>query len=1315
MVVKPLSHLVRRSTKVLAHHAQSITAASSTSTSQHFDKYTNNRFNRGIHQTREPFHTTAFTAAHAKPADHGPDGHLDSYLAAWQRHHHIDDWHQFQLTQRIGWKPAKSGKDSKSKDDVTETPRGRGTVRGLGAERTYSAGDAEAIKQSAATVPVSAEAEAEALAKIDEAIAQEIKEIHSTPEAQPAVEAADQLAASAEETPATRNDESLSSPVTVRSATPVSRTGTRTPLSSVESVDNTQYVDHLVYLEKEGSHAQIPAVFESLLRRGATPPAAAYNSLLAAAIRLPASSHQVVSKVLDVYADMLRRNVLPNQTTFTLVLEVLGVRALQVLDSKTVLDQSRARFGSVKRSQLLFKSQETEYEMLTEDDSLTKAIKVFNMATEILPEAVFSAGTYRVLIEACARHGEVDQMLRLHGHMESRGITPYASVYSAMVEAFAASGDLRSAVETYDGYKSMAMADDQGSLKLLDRADADVYVALAKGYLTCGKETGAHSFFDKLANEGASDLHKTRLEQARQAVIVDAFVKSNIESQQFGRALEFLEEQTMGSYTRLVALNRICSAAADRDLADVADRVYRKIFDSDAAATSGPAMLAMWLRAGDITAARNVWTTITALPQMQRSLVEPATAYAIALVGNGAVDEGLTEARQAFDRIRDGETDAQHPAEVADMIDEGIEMISSSLNAHGAMPSGPATMGLMWAMVENGGLLPGVAENLLAVLGPNEVTSLSWQDLKLALQVEAGIVGSVKAQLDVAHHARLAHLLETAIATRMPTDSRTNEIVERTLERVASERPDIVSQWRAYAYGMHDTPATPASPAVSNLSDTYDPHASSLDQRGSSIIVEELEKSTSNTSASLNEALARFKNIRRAGRHPRYIAYAKLIGAAAKDGRVNLINDLFGMAKQDVPLLPQYPVVRHGWASILDAMVGASLTIGNRQLAAEYHAQLREIGSAPSANTFGLYITTLKESTKTFDEATEAVKIFHQAKSEGVEPSSFLYNALIGKLGKARRIDDCLFYFAEMRSRGIRPTSVTYGTIVNALCRVSDERFAQELFDEMESMPNYKPRPAPYNSMMQFFLTTKRDSSKVLEYYQRMLARKIEPTMHTYKLLIDTHATLEPINLPAAEAILDTIVASGQRPEAVHYASLIHAKGCVMHDMVGARVTFDKVIAQGRVRPQACLYQALFESMVANHCVSDTESILADMQKRGVDMTPYIANQLIHGWALANELSKATAIYKQLGRNKREPSTYEAMTRAYLAAGDRESASEVVREMLSRGYPSAVSGKVLELLGHGIGMPPAATLAGSMSKTEAAVEGEQPTIVETTS
>ena len=338
------------------------------------------------------------------------------------------------------------------------------------------------------------------------------------------------------------------------------------------------------------------------------------------------------------------------------------------------------------------------------------------------------------------------------------------------------------------------------------------------------------------------------------------------------------------------------------------------------------------------------------------------------------------------------------------------------------------------------------------------------------------------------------------------------------------------------------------------------------------------------------------------------------------------------------------------------------------------------MGAAPSANTFGLYITTLKENTKTFDEASEAVKIFHRAKSEGVEASSFLYNALIGKLGKARRIDDCLFYFAEMRNLGIRPTSVTYGTIVNALCRVSDEKFAEEIFEEMESCANYKPRPAPYHSLMQFFLTTKRDRGKVLSYYERMRSKGIQPTVHTYKLLIDTHATLEPVNMPAAEASLQSMRADGVQPEAVHFASLIHAKGCVLHDIEGARALFDSVIAEGRIRPQPCIYQALFESLNANHMVSESEPLLKDMQARGVEFTPYIANALIHGWTLEKNMEKAKAAFDRVPMGRREPSTYEAMVRAHLAVEQRDAAKKVVREALGRGYPSAVAGKIGELV-----------------------------------
>jgi pentatricopeptide repeat protein len=107
--------------------------------------------------------------------------------------------------------------------------------------------------------------------------------------------------------------------------------------------------------------------------------------------------------------------------------------------------------------------------------------------------------------------------------------------------------------------------------------------------------------------------------------------------------------------------------------------------------------------------------------------------------------------------------------------------------------------------------------------------------------------------------------------------------------------------------------------------------------------------------------------------------------------------------------------------------------------------------------------------------------------------------------------------------------------------------------------------------------------------------------------------------------------------------------------------------------------------MVANHLIAETEPLVADMKARRVEMTPYIANSLIHGWALAKNINKAEAVYNSVSMDKREPSTYEAMTRAYMAVEDREHAMGVVNEGLSRGYPTAVANKILELVGGGRG------------------------------
>lgn len=1278
MVFKPFTHLARQSfTKAFTHgYAQSVVAASQSSyaSSATFNQIANHpgKYTR-TSQLQNAFQNASSSSgagAKASQTTQGAgDGGLAAYYAAWQHAQQTgddSDWRRFQFTRKLGWKPTTAKEAAEKSKDGDESAVKDGSSR-------CDLHDAQHLKKAPVNVDVSA--------KVEEAVKREIQIQEEKAKAEEAAER--------KETPEVESTPDSSAPEPTADADAVAE---KSQASS----------ERIVQLASAKKYAEIPAAFETLLKDGLTPTVGAYNALLVAAIELHVDTHHAVPKALDVYSDMLRRRVMPDEETYKTLVQLLVTRALDTIKAKEALDQQRVRFGGMEEpGKFMFQSSEVERELLAEDHSLSIALKLFSAATSRHAELVFPLAVYRGLITACAQEGQVEDMVRVYAHMETHKVIPHAAIFPSMINAFAAIGDLKSAVECYNEYRELAIADDNGIFGIVDRRDGEVYAALIRAYLSCGKEEGGLRFLDRIraSFDDVQEDREARQEAVESVIVQDALVQHALDAGRFAEALAHAETRLRsGALERAMA--KICVAAADAGDAGIATGAYERL-PADASVTLAPAvaMLALHVRQGSVAAARPFWAVVRG--QATPDMVQPTTMYAVALLKSGHVEEGLAEARSMFARIRAAAPSAhQLVAPVREEIGEALELLGRVLMQTGSVLSPQAAMTLLWSMVENGGLVSPVAEHAVASLGPMAISQLSPPDLTLALQVQAGMLINSPAVYDAAHPVRFAHMVEVAMSTGLPMDAYTTHLVDQAIVKLSDSRPDLVQRWQEYvapwrkaAYVPNRyTPVSSESSMVSaaSIEDTFDPYAYATDYRGSAIIADELENTSGRPEAHLEEAMIKFKNMRRVGRHPRYITYAKLITAAAKCGRMNLVQEILGMARHDVPLIPQYSVVKYGWVSILDAMVAACLTLGDRNLAAKYHQELLNMGAAPSANTFGLYITTLKESTKTFDEATEAVKIFHRATAEGVEPTSFLYNALIGKLGKARRIDDCLQYFAEMRANGVRPTSVTYGTIVNALCRVSDERFAEEMFDEMESMPNYKPRPAPYNSMIQYFLNTKRDRSKVLAYYERMQSKNIQPTMHTYKLLIDAYASLEPVNMEAAEKILDEIRATGQHPEAVHYASLIHAKGCVLHDMEGARKVFDSVLTNPEVRLQPCLYQALFEAMVANHQVADTPELLKDMASRNVEMTPYIANTLIHGWAAEGNIANAKAIYDGIGMEKREPSTYEAMTRAFLASEDRQSASAVVQEMLSRGYPTAVANKIVDLLGGGV---PAATTA----------------------
>lgn len=1276
MPFKPFAHLARVSVaKGIAHtYAPSVVAAGQ-SIGQ-FQNYPVAKFTKTA-QLQNVFSSPSGSGTGAKAGytsqSSGGDAGLAQYYAAWQHAQQTGDdseWKQHQFARRIGWKH--QDKVIPSKPQRLDS-RAVGILRPTVRPPTSRVNSARATPQIEEVKESSVEGE-EQWAKVDETEVQgveasaQLAEIKVTGE-QPGSPA---LGSS----PVTSTVQETSTDL---DSSAYSHEHSTSPTDVATSVsDEPSLSDQIVLLGQQQRYAEIPAVFEAIIKEGHVPSVEAYNYILVSAINL-SSGYQPWPRALEVYGDMTKRAVELNATTYSILLQFLASRSLEAFQIQKHLGERATRYGS--EGALVFPSATRQQQLYAADTSLAFASKLYNIARATLQDFHLSTSVYNALVKACAQAGLVDHMNNLLADMSIQGIQLDPRLYTVVIDAQGSKQDIHAAQALYGEYRDLAI-----KRAANDPLDMQVYASLIKAYYACGlPESGLH-FYEKILQSFKNSADEQALsENLTSAFILNGLVKHHLDQGAYSTAVLSLNEFTLPSLVRDQALSMICVAAADAGSASEAVECFNAITVSSLEAEPVMALAAMYIRAGDVASARSTWNKARSLPIIPNT--DFATMYALALINTGFVEEGISEARSMFQRIRAGaSTEASRQLAVAE-IDEALVLFGEAFAQQHAVVSAPTSISLLRAMIENGGLVSPVAEHAVASLGPECVHQLNAQDIALALHVQAQMLMAHE-NLDIAHMARFAHLLETVLSRGILMDPSTVHVVSESLPKMAGTRPDLMQRWQQLLTPTPAAPVTvqpqsPLSPHSAVLApalavDAYDPYAHTTDYRASKAISELVESTSGRIENHLNNGLARLRNVRRAGRNLHYSAYAKLLTAAGKAKQPRLIHDIFGMAQADVPMSLGIPSVRAGWISILDSMIAACLTVGDRELASKYHQDLLDMGAAPSANTFGIYITTLEG---TFDEATEAVKIFQRALSEGVTPSVFLYNAVIGKLGKARRIDDCLRYFGDMEGRGIRPSSVTYGTLVNALCRTSEERFAVDMFDEMEAAPNYRPRPAPYNSIIQYFLNTKRDRSKVLQYYERMKSKNIKPTSHTYKLLIEAYATLEPVNFAAAEGILSDMKQAGLQPEAVHYGSLIHAKGCVLHDLPAAKAIFDSVLHVENIRPTDTLYQNMLEAMVANHEVTKTPEVLADMARRGVAMTPYIANTLIHGWAGEGDVSKAKAIYDQLGAAKREPSTYEAMTRAFLSAEDHAGANAVVQEMLKKGYPAAVTEKVLALVG----------------------------------
>ncbi|KAI1295706.1 hypothetical protein EDD11_007845 [Mortierella claussenii] len=403
---------------------------------------------------------------------------------------------------------------------------------------------------------------------------------------------------------------------------------------------------------------------------------------------------------------------------------------------------------------------------------------------------------------------------------------------------------------------------------------------------------------------------------------------------------------------------------------------------------------------------------------------------------------------------------------------------------------------------------------------------------------------------------------------------------------------------------------------------------------------------------------------------------------------------LFSLAKQSLDSILDETSRRSAEYEVFNAMLVANATLGDMSSAKKNYDDIVKLGQFPDATGYATLL--IATTTGAVDEAHDALRILEEVKRHNIKPNIFFYNVVIGKLSRGRKIERVLEVYEEMVQHNIRPNAITYGTLISACTRVGSEDMAKNLFQEMISAPNYHARHGPHNAMIQFYVRQKKDRQAALFYYEDMLQRRLIPTEHTYTLLIEAFACIQPYDLTEANRLIQSLKRGPVRATEANYGALIHAYGVEHRDVSTAESVFSNMRAAGVV-PKGPAYQSLIESFIANNQVSQAVTVRDQLLQSGQPSSAYIENTLIRGFGSEKDIGKAEEIFEAMmdpcvapktslspGRNQgpivKEPSTYQSMVAAYLENGMLDKAQETLMRMRGQRYPDLVVKPVEEAI-----------------------------------
>ncbi|KAI8988623.1 hypothetical protein BDF20DRAFT_814908 [Mycotypha africana] len=1013
--------------------------------------------------------------------------------------------------------------------------------------------------------------------------------------------------------------------------------------------------DRILTVKRQGQMKLLKLEYAALKREGLLFTEHTYNLIFEAYASLRRDGTPL-TPMLNIYEDMLRSGIQPCSSTYTILIRTLCKRDVEVQKVIAMLKRQNARCKSITASNNNMSDLESEA-------NLQKALVMFEDAVSENLVQFFEVDLFNQLLRVLSHYGDVENSLRVYHQLELHA-QPTSATYAALINLFGRVGDLESALTFFQHYSSIK--------DTVGPHDASyVYNALVDAHLKCHHLEDALKIVQKDMLE--ADVKISTIPY--NSIIRYYCLQPN---KKLEEAMDLLQTMKQ-SYPQPDASSYgpVLSAYCQMGCFKKATEIYQALIQTDISKSYGNMAnyALLCLKQNDMEKAMQV------VEDMKKAGLEPDPALAQHIVTRFAID--LKQPEHALNALT-VILESMKPRSVAKGVNQLKQAALAVSNALAASDTVHIDTALTLARLFTKYLTNGTHQNHMLPLPVAKVIveaynfdsnhcMLTATDYEMLFDAAITLASTTTSNRKASISSLLLEIASEMSVNGFKIASHTEHRVVSYLNRVGDKQ--TVQKWRALSAGFKKDNSEPEGFA------TLLSHAVMTNAMQG-----RLEEAVFILRARLVESLL----------VPLVEPLRDAIAFVGKQGNLQTADTMYKLA---ISCFQQpSPNNERAVYILTNSILIGYAQQGDMVQAKKYYEAIKHMGRYPDGNGYAsLLLGCAKCAT---DEATDALTIYEEAKRHDVKPTTFFYNVVISKLAKARKLDKAMQLFEEMQRFKIQPNAITYGAIISACVRAGAESLAVRLFDDMLAAPHFRSllRVGPFNNMIQFYVRQNPNRERALAYFEQMKQCGVKPSAHTYKLLMEVYTLIAPYDMKKAHGLLEEMErVDGVRPQATHYATLIYAYGTIQMEVEAAEKVFYEEMSSStknmnQVEKDEVVYQSMIDTLVTNDQLTRAEALYQEMKVTiGKSTSPYIENVFIRGYGQKGLLDKARALFDSMIDDKiqqndeerrtiREPSTYEAMVRAYVDNQKIEEAQEIYQMMIQREFPEKVTASVGELL-----------------------------------